>query len=238
MKQFNNETQLEEEKPSGLLNKLKHLDFDQLFFKYRYLLFILILGIILIGLGIFASKRGASLSQTKVEVLSQPSGADTGEKEIVVEVSGEVEKPGVYRLPAASRVEDLLILAGGVSAGADRIWMDKMLNRAAKLTDGQKVFIPSAVSQSNTATAKNQTGGSGGNQTSQNAGVVAGAGDSSMVNINTASLSELDTLPGIGPAHGQSIIEHRPYSTLEELVSKGALSKSVYEKVKEKVTVY
>ncbi|MHA2055880.1 MAG: ComEA family DNA-binding protein [Candidatus Hodarchaeales archaeon] len=56
--------------------------------------------------------------------------------------------------------------------------------------------------------------------------------------MNTATLKELDSLPGIGPVYGQSIIEHRPYSTVEELLSKDALKKSTYEKVKDLVTVY
>ena len=59
-----------------------------------------------------------------------------------------------------------------------------------------------------------------------------------MVNINTATLKELDTLPGIGPVYGQNIIEHRPYSTVEELLSKAVLKKNVYEKIKDKVSVY
>ena len=59
-----------------------------------------------------------------------------------------------------------------------------------------------------------------------------------LININTASLQELDTLPGIGPVYGQSIVEHRPYSNIEELMSKGALKKNVYEKVKDLVTIY
>ena len=52
------------------------------------------------------------------------------------------EKPGVYRLSQDDRIDDALIVAGGVSASADREWMEKFLNRAAKLSDGQKIYIP------------------------------------------------------------------------------------------------
>jgi len=66
--------------------------------------------------------------------------------------------------------------------------------------------------------------------------IVVGAG--SLTNVNSANQSELEDLTGIGPVYAQSIIEHRPYSNVEELVSKGALKKSVFEKIKDSVTAY
>ena len=137
----------------------------------------------------------------------------------------------IIELPNDSRIDDLLIISGGVSVNADRIWMEKYINRAAKLIDGQKVFIPDISKQINNESANNNVGikldqGTFGSQTS------------GLININTSTLSELDKLPGIGPVYGQSIIEHRPYSTSEELVSKGAISKSVYEKIKNLISVF
>ncbi|HKC04714.1 MAG TPA: helix-hairpin-helix domain-containing protein, partial [Patescibacteria group bacterium] len=58
------------------------------------------------------------------------------------------------------------------------------------------------------------------------------------VNINTASLSQLDSLPGIGPTYAQNIIEQRPYSNTTELVSKGAIKQSLYDKIKDKISIY
>jgi competence protein ComEA len=163
--------------------------------------------------------------------LSDTSGEISSGGDITAEISGEVLKPGVYKLPAGSRVEDLLVLSGGFSADADRIWTDQYLNRAAKLTDGQKIFIPSVNKQSGTSSAKSAVG----NQTvSSN---LPGQG-SGLININIGSTSDLDSLPGIGPVYAQSIVEHRPYSTTEELVSKGAIKQTLYEKIKDLVTVY
>jgi competence protein ComEA len=151
--------------------------------------------------------------------------------EITVEVTGEVINPSVYKLSSGSRVEDLLIISGGFSISADRFWTDKYLSRVAKLTDGQKVYIPSVNQQSNFLSAKN----SGGDQTIS----PDFSSDSNiLINVNTTSLSQLDLLPGIGHVYGQSIIEHRLYSNVEELLSKGALKSSVYQKVKDLVTVY
>ena len=131
-----------------------------------------------------------------------------------------------------------MIAAGGASADADRVWMEKYVNRAAKLADGQKVYIFKAgeissgnSSQSDAASAKNN----GGIKVDQG---VLGTGQGALININTASFSQLDMLPGIGQVYGQSIIEHRPYSTVEELVSKGALKQGVYDKIKDLVIVY
>ena len=195
----------------------------------KNLLIIVLAGLILIGFGVFFYKSGGFEPSTKVEVLSDV--AEESGKEITVEIAGEVANPGVYKLPAASRVGDLLVAAGGFSADADREAIEKYINRAAKLTDGQKVYISKAGEQTLGATASFSGGDEGASTQISSQG-------SGLTNINTSSLTELDKLPGIGPVYGQSIIDHRPYSTVEELLSKGALKKSVYEKIKELVSVY
>jgi competence protein ComEA len=205
-------------------------NWEEIFFKYRYPFLILLTGLTLALLGAFIVKSGLTSSSTKVEVLSgTTSGGVTGE--IMVEVAGEIMGPGVYKLPAGSRVEDLLTLSGGFSGNADRLWTDKYLNRAAKLTDGQKVFIPSVNEQSGVLSAKTL----GGDQTVSS---TFSSDSNTLINVNTSSLGELDALPGIGPVYGQSIIEHRPYSTLEELVSGGAIKQSLYDKIKNLITIY
>jgi len=187
-----------------------------------------VLGLILVGFGAFLFKQGSFGETTEIEVLESTS---VVEEEVVVEVAGAVEKPGVYRLENGSRVEDLLITAGGISANADRNWMEKMINRAGRLKDGQKLYIPYLDEQTDVLSANSEVGG----QTTSEA---RGSGLEGLVNINTATLKELDTLPGIGPVYGQNIIEHRPYSSTEELLSRDVLKKSTYEKMKDNVTAY
>lgn len=195
----------------------------------RYLLLFGLLGFISLGAGILLFQKDLSFSTTKVEILE--TSGDGLSTEITAEIAGEIARPGVYKLSGNSRIEDLLIAAGGFSENADRVWTEKYLNRAAKLADGQKVFIPKSGQQSDASTANN----AGDIKVDQ---PVLGVEKTNLTNINTASLSELDKLPGIGPVYGQSIIDHRPYSTIEELLSKGALKKSVYEKIKNMVSVY
>lgn len=192
----------------------------------RYLIFLGLVGTILIGGGIFFSKMDLNTPSTKVEVLNA-AGEVRDTKEITVEVSGSVIKPGVYKLADGSRVEDLIIISGGFSLLADRNWVDKYLNRASKLTDGQKVYIP----QSGSESAKN-------NGVDQNTSPAFSPDSNGLININSADLKSLDSLPGIGPVYAQNIIEHRPYSILEELVSKGAIKQSLYDKIKNLISVY
>ena len=203
---------------------------DKFLFKFRYPLLIGLTGIIFLGAGVLFFKNGSGISstKTKVEVLnSSPENQNNNTDTIIVEVAGQVEKPGVYSFKEGSRVEDALILSGGFSSSADRIWTEKSLNRAAKLIDGQKIYIPkTGENLSDIMGAKTSSSGNGGE-------VVGG-----LVNINTASFKQLDSLPGIGQVYGQSIIEHRPYSNIEELLNKGVLKTGVYEKIKDKISVF
>jgi len=179
----------------------------------------------LIGLGALLLNTNRSVSSPKVEVLETSSESKRAGFEIVVEVVGAVQKPGVYELTSDARVEDALIAAGGVSAEADRAWMEKTLNRAARLVDGQKIYIPE-VEESR------QEGSVGGYQSvSSDRGSVG-------VNVNTASQKELEGLWGIGPVYAQNIIEQRPYSTVEELLTRKILKRNVYERNKDRLTVY
>jgi len=184
---------------------------------------VLLAGLFLAGLGIFYFKN-SGVGSDKVEILGTVAEGQNSGQEIIVEISGAVENPGVYKLPTDSRIEDLLIAGGGLSADADRDWVQRNINRAAKLTDGQKVFVPATVN----GTAPLRQGFEG-------QGEVV---NTSLININTADLKTLDLLPGIGPVYAQNIVEHRPYSTVQELVSRGAIPQNVYEKIKEKITVY
>lgn len=150
---------------------------------------------------------------------------------IFIDLEGAVLKPGLYELPSGSRVNDLLIRAGGLAAEADRIWVEKNLNLAQKLEDGVKVYIPGL---NETQSAQGGPPGLG------EAGQIAGssANIASKININTASASQLDSLWGIGQARAANIIEGRPYSSLEELLERKIIPGNVYERIKEEIVVY
>ncbi|MBU0572410.1 ComEA family DNA-binding protein [Patescibacteria group bacterium] len=209
-----------------------NIDWEGILLKYRYQILLLLVGVILIGLGVFLFKNKDSLYSSSVEVLESSTDVEGNNSgEVVIEVSGAVETPGVYKLSVNARVEDALIAAGGISADADRDWMEKTLNRAAKILDGQKIYIPRVNEQINGSSANSVAG-------YQSVSSVGESSITKMVNVNTASQKELESLWGIGPVTAQNIIEQRPYSSVEELLNKKILKTNVYETNKDKLSIY
>ncbi|SER78321.1 competence protein ComEA [Streptomyces sp. yr375] len=127
-----------------------------------------------------------------------PGMGSTAGPEIVVDVSGKVRKPGIHRLPAGSRVVDALGAAGGVRPGTNT----DGLNRARFLVDGEQVVVGGP--------APGGAAGTGaGTGTVGSAGAGVGAGPPVPVSLNTATVDQLDTLPGVGPVLAQHIVDYR-----------------------------
>lgn len=209
----------------------KKINLNDFISQHFFLLVILLVGLSLIGFGVFIISGAYFHKSDEIEVLSDVTEGQDTQKEIVIDISGEVQKPGVYKMSLGSRVEDLLVVAGGITINADQNFIDTVLNRAAKLSDGQKIVIPKTQKQSDLESAKN---GVLYKTISSDFSTKIGV----LININTASLNELDTLPGIGPVYAQTIIDHRPYSKTDDLVNNSILKSSVYEKIKDKISVY
>lgn len=176
-----------------------------------------LVGIVLILGGIFAS----SLSKPQQKVFPKESLVEN-QKVISIDVSGAVQKPGVYKLKEGSRIEDAVKEAGSFSADANQEYISKSLNLAQKLSDGSKVYVPFAGEEGIV---------SGG-------GVVSGAIAAAKVNINAATQAELEVLPGIGPVTASKIISDRPFGEVVDLLNKKTVSKAVFEKIKEQLVVY
>lgn len=159
-----------------------------------------------------------------VEIIrNQEVGNSDKSGQVVVDVAGAVENPGVYRLQVGSRIGDALVAAGGVSGKADRNWISQNINLAKEIKDQEKIYIPVMTGTGNGATSQ---------QTSES------TKSQGKISINTASAGELDSLPGIGEVRVKAIIENRPYAQVEELVSKAKIPQSVYEDIVNLVSVY
>jgi competence protein ComEA len=148
-----------------------------------------------------------------------------------VHVVGQVRRPGLVRLAAGSRVADAIERAGGASPGADL----STLNLARMLVDGEQVRVPRP------GEVPLGVGPAGGQP-----GPVGGAGGGSPgvggpVNLNSADLAALDTLPGVGPVLAQRIIdwrtEHGRFTSVEELGEVSGIGDKLYAQIRPRVTV-
>lgn len=181
-----------------------------------------IFSICLLGFGIYSVLKPSVAINNKTEI-TQASPIPTSEPKIKVDVSGAVQNPGVYALPLGSRVQDAIFSAGNLSAQADKNWVAKNINYAAIMVDGGKLYIPKL----------------GENTVNNTSGTVAGTMTTAQkINLNTATLSELDELPGVGKITAQKILDGRPYGKIEELTSKKIVGSSEFDKIKTQITVY
>ncbi|MBC8450474.1 MAG: ComEA family DNA-binding protein [Chloroflexi bacterium] len=142
-----------------------------------------------------------------------------------VYVSGAVQAPDVYELPADSIIEDAIGAAGGATDDADL----EAINQALSLSDGMQVHVPRRQENSPTPPVVSvpllqTTSG-------------FSSGPAGRVNINTATAEELDTLPGIGPAMAQRIIEGRPYGSIEDIMRVKGIGEATFEKLKDLIAV-
>lgn len=163
----------------------------------------LLVGRVLLPAGGASSEDGARLRVSSAARGSAAAGGGQAGVGVVVHVVGAVRRPGLYRLAAGSRVADALAQAGGAAAAADVA----LVNLAAPLADGQQVVVPTRAAAGG--------GGSGARADGE------GSADQGPVHLNTASLSELDALPGVGPVTAQKIVDYREkhgaFSSLEDL---------------------
>jgi competence protein ComEA len=144
----------------------------------------------------------ASAAPTAVATISVK---DDGGGRVIVDVAGAVRRPGVYRLAAGARVEEALRRAGGATRRADL----SQVNRAAKLEDGRQVLVPIRAP----AAAVGAPAAPG--------AAATGAAPAQPINLNTATLEQLDTLDGVGPATAQKILDfrqaHGGFGSVDEL---------------------
>jgi competence protein ComEA len=166
-----------------------------------------------------------STSMPNATAHAEPTAAPAT-SDLVVDVEGAVQRPGIQILPAGSRVADALAAAGGYAPDADLAAAAHQINQAAPLTDGQQVYVPQIVAE---AVALPRGGGSP-------AGGSGGGATAGPINVNTATPEQLDTLPGIGPVTVQKIVagrQERPFTSLEEMVERKVINRGQLEKIRD-----
>jgi competence protein ComEA len=169
------------------------------------------------------SGGGGSAPRPVATIAVQDDAAGGGER-VVVHVAGAVRDPGVYKLPSSARVDDAVARAGGATRRADL----GGLNLAAKVEDGRQVLVPERARRGASAPA---------------AGTAAAAdpAEGQPVNLNTATLEQLDTLSGIGPLTAQKILDYREelggFSSVEELGEIPGIGEKRLASLREEVTL-
>lgn len=171
-----------------------------------------------------AEGEGLTLVQedaTAGETAADSAAPENASGEVVVHVAGAVSSPGVYTLPADSRVDDA-VRAAGATADADL----SQLNLAQKLADGQKITVPAAGETPAPA---------------DNAAPSDSSQSGALVNINTATQEELETLPSIGEVRAQAIIayreEHGGFRTTDELMEVSGIGEKIFADISPHITV-
>lgn len=160
---------------------------------------------------------------------AEPASSAVRGKELVVDVQGAIVRPGVIHLPGGSRIGDAIAAAGGFGprVAADRVGRE--LNLAALLRDGDQIVVPSR----DDAAPAPAPRGAGPSKSSAPAAT-------GPLDLNRATASELDALPGIGPVTANKIVaarEEQPFATVEELRSRKIVGAATFEKIKDLVAV-
>ena len=230
------------------------------FLKQRKIVIIIgILAIILVGWKIYDSKNFKEINSNEIMVSSSNDDKkEIGENEdeegemMAVHITGEVKNPGVVRVKEGSRIQDIIEEAGGLTENADIT----DVNLAYVVEDGMKVRIPSNDDEN---LKKNNSGKTDDDEEksqielakneyiTQDSGkgvIVSDEGidtSSSIVNINTATQTELEELPGIGPSLASRIVEHRnqngKFKTIEDIKNVTGIGDSKFEKIKDLIKV-
>ena len=161
-----------------------------------------------------ARVRGGD-GQAVAIVEDTPAPTRSPEPLVIIDVAGAVAHPGVYRLASGARIADALDAAGGMTADADQV----ALNKAAPVRDGQRIYVPRP--------GETVPAGS------------AGSDAQLKIDVNHATAAELEALPGIGPTLAARIVRSRggrPFTRIEELQTRGLVTARVFADIKDMVT--
>ena len=170
----------------------------------------------------------------EIPPLYKSSTSEEQKKSIMIDVSGAVNKEGVFELSQGARLKDALDLAKGISNDADKGFFNRNFNLARYVLDQEKIYVPSLQeTETGIISERKQLVDYLLPQTIPLTQIDESPQE--RIKINSASSEEIDTLPGIGQSTAEKIIQNRPFTTIDELLTKKILKKNVFEQVRELV---
>lgn len=187
----------------------------------------------------FSADEEIFIENNVEEKIEETEEVNQTSNKIIIHISGAVNKEGIVELEENSRIADAVEKAGGLKENAD---INK-INLAFKLEDGMKVYIPSIEERKNEININNQI------DEEQTSKYITSASElnedtnqnTDKVNINTANQTELETLPGIGPATALKIINYRKekgkFKSIEDIKEVSGIGDTKYEKIKDLICV-
>ncbi len=203
--------------------------FREILAKYKVEIILILLAVVatVISVGIFISNGKNTLKTSHIPLNQDIKTVKSVEEKIVVDLSGSVQRTGTYEISNGARLKEVLTMAGGLSPNADQEFFSKNFNLARRLVDQEKIYIPSIddIDKGSMNLPK----------TSYIISTGQTLGASNKLNINTATMEQLDGITGLGKTTAQKIITNRPYGSLDELVSKKVMYQSLLNKIKDSI---
>ena len=212
--------------------------------RWPLLVGILVAAVLMIGAGYaLANLRGVA-QPAAIEIMPPPATATPPPPSspaptatpgpLRVYVSGAVVHPAVYALPPGSIIDDAVRAAGGFSAGADAV----AINLAAPLAEGMQIYVPTLAEAAPTPPAVRAPAATTSAESASRLGGITTAG---LIDINRATATELEILPGIGPTMAANIIAHReangPFATIEAIMDVPGIGEGRFAAIKDLITV-
>lgn len=188
----------------------------------------ILLCVLLLGCVLTSIAAEYFTNEEPVPVISAQTQAKSKEQLITVYVSGAVARPGLYELPAGIRAQEAVEAAGGFTEAANQ----EKVNLAKKLKDGSQVNVPALKGSKKVVTGTNTSAGT--------ASIGSQQKQAGLVNINTASITELDSLPGVGEVTAQRIVEYRQqhsFTRIEDIMQVKGIGEAKFNKMKDRLTV-
>lgn len=187
---------------------------------------LIVISVLIAVVSVTTYRSAISEERDEDELIVEPGGV-TGERaNIHVDLSGAVKNPGLYKAPNGSRLNSIIEMGGGLSDTADKQFFSRNFNLARIMNDQDKIYIPSEWELGNGIIMENGQLQNMSQPTSQTGLYTA------FIDLNLATLEELDTLPGVGKITAQKIVDNRPFKALEELITKKIVSNNVFNNIK------